>query len=241
MARLRRVPKQREGMQAKAGTTKSETACLSKRVPPYINGENLNYMFTAKEMDEETGLYYYGARYLDPKYSRWLSTDPAIKDYIPAAGKATADEISNLPGMGGLYNSVNSNLYHYAGNNPVKYTDPDGRFLGLAVKTALRMLPKHHSEGFLYFDKTQPQRYGGYFNLYEAFTSNDMCCNIDSLRTDFTSSSGKTSSIWFWKGNYNMVFNGGWHVGAEIGAYGSLGEADNNMFCFFSIKKQEYW
>jgi len=25
---------------------------------------------------EETGLYYYGARYLDPKYSRWLSGDP---------------------------------------------------------------------------------------------------------------------------------------------------------------------
>ena len=24
-------------------------------------------------------------------------------------------------------NHINSNLYHYAGNNPVKYTDPDGR------------------------------------------------------------------------------------------------------------------
>ena len=30
----------------------------------------LPYKFTAKEMDEETGLYYYGARYLDAKYSR---------------------------------------------------------------------------------------------------------------------------------------------------------------------------
>jgi len=33
----------------------------------------------------------------------------------------------NLPGMGGVYNLVNLHVYHYAGNNPVKYTDPDGR------------------------------------------------------------------------------------------------------------------
>jgi hypothetical protein len=32
-----------------------------------------------------------------------------------------------LPGMGGVYNYVNLHLYHYAGNNPVKLTDPDGR------------------------------------------------------------------------------------------------------------------
>ena len=35
----------------------------------------------------------------------------------------------NLPGMGGVFNVVNLHLYHYAGNNPVKYTDPDGRLL----------------------------------------------------------------------------------------------------------------
>ena len=45
----------------------------------------LNYKFTAKELDEETGLYYYGARYLDPKYSMWISTDPALGEYIPQA------------------------------------------------------------------------------------------------------------------------------------------------------------
>ena len=75
-------------------------------------------------MDEETGLYYYGARYLDPKYSRWLSGDPALGEYIPAAGADT----SKLAGMGGVYNTVNLHLYHYAGNNPVKYTDPTGMF-----------------------------------------------------------------------------------------------------------------
>ena len=29
--------------------------------------------------------------------------------------------------MGGIFNHINANLYHYAGNSPVKYTDPDGR------------------------------------------------------------------------------------------------------------------
>ena len=87
--------------------------------------------FQKVEMDEETGLYYYGARYLDPKYSRWLSGDPALSDYIP---KAPIDDEAkkhneNLPGMGGVFNVVNLHLYHYAGNNPVKYTDPDGKII----------------------------------------------------------------------------------------------------------------
>ena len=85
-------------------------------------------IFVNVELDEETGLYYYGARYLDPKYSRWLSGDPAITDYM--AGSSA--------GEGGVYNTVNLHVYHYAGigqrsdielqaNNPVKYVDPDGR------------------------------------------------------------------------------------------------------------------
>ena len=57
-----------------------------------------------------------GARYLDPKYSRWTSVDPALGEYVSGSDA----------GCGGIYNHVNLSLYHYAGNNPLKYTDPTG-------------------------------------------------------------------------------------------------------------------
>ncbi|HEX6045641.1 MAG TPA: RHS repeat-associated core domain-containing protein [Pyrinomonadaceae bacterium] len=59
------------------------------------------YRFTGKERDEESGLYYHGARYYAPWIARWTSCDPVGVD-------------------GG------TQLYCYAFNNPVRFHDPDG-------------------------------------------------------------------------------------------------------------------
>ncbi len=67
------------------------------------NSWSTPYKFNAKELDEETGLYYYGARYYNPRTSVWLSVDPLAEDY---------------PGIG---------AYVYCLDNPVKLIDPDGR------------------------------------------------------------------------------------------------------------------
>ena len=65
---------------------------------------NTPYLFNAKEFDEETGMYYYGARYYDPRLSLWMSTDPLAL----AAPNLTP--------------------YRYGLNNPVNFIAPDGLF-----------------------------------------------------------------------------------------------------------------
>jgi len=71
--------------------------------------------FTGKEFDEETGLYYFGARYYDARTSVWVSANPILGAYLD--GKT---------GMGGVYNSFNLGVYSYGHLNPVKFVDPDG-------------------------------------------------------------------------------------------------------------------
>ncbi|WP_437624402.1 polymorphic toxin type 43 domain-containing protein [Sorangium sp. So ce1151] len=60
------------------------------------------YRYTGKERDEETGLYYHGARYYAPWLGRWTAADPA-----------------------GMVDGPS--LYTYARDNPTTLFDPDGR------------------------------------------------------------------------------------------------------------------
>ncbi|MCV6628790.1 MAG: GH-E family nuclease [Flavobacteriaceae bacterium] len=77
---------------------------------------NTPYKFNAKELDEETGLYYYGARYYNPKVSLWLSVDPPLIN----------GHYLNFNHDGGVLNTFNLGSYIYCRHNPVIYYDPDG-------------------------------------------------------------------------------------------------------------------
>lgn len=88
-----------------------------------------DYEFTGQELDPETGLYYFGARYYDARTSLWQSPDPALGDFLPdASGNA------ELAGEGGVFASQNLSLYSYAHENPLVVVDPDGREPKVAAK-----------------------------------------------------------------------------------------------------------
>ena len=93
------------------------------------------YLFNAKEFDEETGMYYYGARYYEPRLSLWMSVDPLQEKY------------------------PNISTYCYAANNPIKFIDSDGRKLLFASGTteafkqkfraAIMYLHEHNADGII--------------------------------------------------------------------------------------------
>ncbi len=63
--------------------------------------------YTGQQLDEETGLYFYGSRYYDPELARFIQPDSVV------------------PGGG----SQSLNRYTYCVNNPLKFTDPTGHFI----------------------------------------------------------------------------------------------------------------
>ena len=78
-------------------------------VDEHSSSEDLPYKFNGKQFDEETGLYYYGARYMNPVVSFWYGVDPLAEKYQSIGG------------------------YVYCIGNPVKYFDPDGNTPWAAV------------------------------------------------------------------------------------------------------------
>jgi RHS repeat-associated protein len=66
-----------------------------------VGADQPGYAFTGREWDPETSLYYYRARYYDPKVGRFISEDP-------------------IGFAGGV------NFFGYALNNPTRFADPSG-------------------------------------------------------------------------------------------------------------------
>ena len=50
-------------------------------VDEHSSSEELPYKFNGKQFDDETGLYYYGARYLNPMASVWYGVDPLAEKF----------------------------------------------------------------------------------------------------------------------------------------------------------------
>lgn len=97
------------------GETFAEQQILGKYENPY--------KFNAKELDSETGYYYYGARYYNPRLSVWYGVDP-LATWDPVM---ETEFYGNGQHNGGVYNSGNLNPYIYCYQNPVKYIDPNGK------------------------------------------------------------------------------------------------------------------
>ncbi|MEE3417184.1 MAG: RHS repeat-associated core domain-containing protein, partial [Prevotella sp.] len=73
-------------------------------VDEHSSSEDMPYKFNGKEFDEETGLYYYGARYMDPTTGIWYGADAFVEAKPQYAS------------------------YLYCEGNPINLTDPDGNW-----------------------------------------------------------------------------------------------------------------
>ena len=67
------------------------------------SSEEMPYKFNGKELDQETGQYYYGARYMNPVTNLWFGVDALTEKY---------------PTIGG---------YVYCVGNLIKFVDLDGK------------------------------------------------------------------------------------------------------------------
>ena len=71
-------------------------------VDEHSSTEEMPYKFNGKEFDQETGLYYYGARYMNSRTSLWYGVDGFIEKYTSVGG------------------------YVYCSSNPIVFIDPYG-------------------------------------------------------------------------------------------------------------------
>lgn len=92
-----------------------------------IAGDETNFQFTGKELDESTGLTYFGARYYDASIGRWYIPDPAGQYWSP---------------------------YIYCGNKPLVYIDENGEFawwlpvlIGAAIGGTTGAVVSHNTGG----------------------------------------------------------------------------------------------
>ncbi len=85
---------------------------FSRRDRYGAGAEVASFYFTGQRFDEESGLYYYNARYYMPEIGRFITADKII----PSATDAQS-----------------YNRYSYTRNNPVNFIDPSGHFFHFLI------------------------------------------------------------------------------------------------------------
>ena len=144
-------------------------------VDEHNSSEELPYKFNGKQFDDETGLYYYGARYLNPVTCLWYGVDPLAEKY---------KEIGS---------------YVYCADNPINLFDPDGqKFIYNAQGKFLR---KEGKDNLVYIERdgklTQLIDHGNGMT--------DEQFNIAAHIVDVESSDAPNESLWIAHAANNAV------------------------------------
>ena len=137
-----------------------------------VNLDKNSYLYESKERYADfsaayNGVYDFGARFYNPLYGRWFTTDPAKQSVNP---------------------------YMYCANNPVQLVDPDGNEVIIIgdknlIKMIIRQLQSNVSkdlelelgeDGSLMYNTLQPQKKmsSNSKKLIEAIESKDITVNI---------------------------------------------------------------
>ncbi|HZH88464.1 MAG TPA: RHS repeat-associated core domain-containing protein, partial [Chitinophagaceae bacterium] len=99
--------------------------------------------FTGKDLDEDTGLYYFNARWYDQSIGRFISEDLLPYELMIIGAKETNGGILTFE----KYIEDNGlNWYVYCNNNPLIYIDPEGMFK-VYKKSLGRDIAKHIETG----------------------------------------------------------------------------------------------
>ncbi|MBN2086711.1 RHS repeat-associated core domain-containing protein, partial [Candidatus Peregrinibacteria bacterium] len=121
-----------------------------------------------QERDEETDLYYYGARYYNPDIGRFTSLDPWSGD---------------------IKDPQSLNKYSYVRNNPLKYVDPSGEIVEVAAKD-LELTDIIGSHSYLIITPLEPDNFQAYLAEGETsftiggFGVDDKLVGIINAKTD---------------------------------------------------------
>ena len=187
-------------------------------VDEHSSTEEMPYKFNGKELDEETGLYYYGARYMNPRTSLWYGVDPMAEKY---------------PEIGG---------YIYCHNNPIILADPTGmddifdekgNFIKDTGKGSMVLIQQggqlNKLSSFDYSEGKDANR-----NMLKGVASYYLAQNdkhpfdINISNTASTNPAGAVFSYDTKKGNYSVELNNG-----------RVGENLDNKYIFLNITYHE--